>query len=121
MISVKNLRKHSDLPFKKIAVLNKNWKEIDLINRDDDKFDNYDAESFFPQQTLVDGNLQEVLVVIIEKKEKVKVNWEEVALNLLSLAETIEYVGDYENGLRGRLKEECNLTEEQLDVVFGGE
>ena len=52
----------------------------------------------------------------------VEIDWELVAQNLLSLAETLDYVGtdcignDYE-GLRDRLKQECSLTEEQLDKI----
>ena len=47
---------------------------------------------------------------------EVKVDWEEVAQNLLSLAETLDYVGDYED-LRDRLRKECELTEKQLDII----
>lgn len=48
----------------------------------------------------------------------VEIDWKEVALDLLNLAETLnDDVGDMYNGLRDRLRVECNLTEEQLDKI----
>jgi|LGOV01.1.fsa_nt_gb hypothetical protein len=57
------------------------------------------------------GNFEKVY------EEYIGIDWKEIALNLLSLAETLEYFGDYEDGLRGRLREEVGLNEEQLDKL----
>lgn len=50
------------------------------------------------------------------EKEEIKIDWREIALNLLSLAETLEDFGEHED-LRDRLKKDCYLTEDQLDKI----
>ena len=49
-------------------------------------------------------------------EEYFEVDWKEIALNLISLAETLDYFGDYED-LRDRLRKECELTESKLDII----
>ena len=50
--------------------------------------------------------------------KKDNIPWKEIANDLISLAETLnDDVGDEYEGLRGRLKVECSLTEEQLDEI----
>lgn len=48
-----------------------------------------------------------------------EIPWELIARDLMSLAETIEFCGDYPDGtdIRARLKEECKLSDEQLDEL----
>ena len=55
-------------------------------------------------------------VEVVINTNKPKIDWEAIARDLLSLAETLEDFGVHKS-LRDRLKQECELSEEQLDKL----
>lgn len=64
-IRVGDLRQYSPLTFHKISIIDKNWKELDQINRNDEKYDEIETRYFFPQDSIGENGVESVLVCIV--------------------------------------------------------